>query len=202
MYQAAAAVREAFFGNAAEARRNVTAALQLSKSRDVEYGAAFALAVADDSSASQGLAKDLGRFPEDTIVQFTYLPVLGALAALKHGDSGHALELLRTAAPYDLGIPRSWFGFFGNMYPIYVRGQAYLEAHQPAEAAAEFQRILDHPGILFSDSVGVAARMQMAKAYAAMGDQAKAHAVYENLLELWKNADEDIPIGKQARAAH
>ena len=202
MYQAGAAVREAFFGNVLEARRNARAALQLSQSRDVEYGAAFALAVAGDTLASQALAKRLERFPEDSIVQFTYLPVLGALAALKHGDPAHALDLLRTAAPYDLSIPGSWFGFFGNLYPIYVRGQAYLEAHRPAEAAAEFQRILDHPGILFSDPVGVAARMQMAKAYAAMGDQAKAHAAYQNLLDLWKNADEDIPLGKEARAAH
>jgi len=202
MYQAGAAVREAFFGNAIEARRNAMAALQLSQSRDVEYGAAFALALAGDTIASQALAKRLERFPEDSIVQFTYLPVLGALAALKHGDPPHAIDLLRKTAPYDLAIPGSWFGFFGNLYPIYVRGQADLEARKPAEAAAEFQRILDHPGILFSDPVGVAARMQMAKAYVAMGDQAKARAAYKNLLDLWKNADEDIPIGKEARAAH
>ena len=128
-------------------------ALELSKGRDAEYGAAFALALANDSSRSQALANDLeNRFPEDTSVQFSYLPTLRALFALNRGEPSHAIELLQIAAPYELAVPGiDYYFFFGGLYPAYVRGEAYLAAHQGAEAAAEFQKILDHPGIVLSD---------------------------------------------------
>ena len=179
------------------------AALELSKGRDVEYGAAFALALVGDSSEAQTLATDLEkRFPEDTSVQFSYLPALGALAALNHGESARAIELLQIAVPYELGAPRSALGTVGALYPIYVRGEAYLAARQGAEAAVEFQKILDHPGIVFSDPIGALARLQLGRAYAMSGDKAKAKAAYQDFLTLWKDADPGIPILKQAKAEY
>ena len=116
MFQAGAAVREAFFGNAPEARKAANAALELSKSRDVEYGAAYALAASGDDAGSRSLAEDLEkRFPEDTYVRFTYLPILRSVLAPNDSDSASAIDQLQAAAPYDLAIPGSWFGFFGNL---------------------------------------------------------------------------------------
>lgn len=203
IFEAGAAVREALLGNAQEARVNAQRAVELSKSRDVEYGAAFALAVSGDDAGSQTIARDLEtRFPEDTLVRFTYLPVLRALSALNHGRPSDAIEQLQVAAPYDLAIPGTWFGFFGNLYPVYVRGQAYLKENRNAEAAGEFQKILDHPGIVCSDPVGLMARVQLARAYVASGDRTKARSSYEAFLALWKDADEDVPVLRQAQAEH
>ena len=203
-YQAAEAVWEAFFGNALAARQSATAALQLSNGRDVEYGAAFALALAGDLSRAQSLADDLERrFPEDTSVQFNYLPALRALLALNHGEPAKAIDLLQVAVPYELAVPAVDFNaFFGGLYPVYVRGLAYLAAHQGAEAAAEFQKILDHRGIVISDPVGALAHLQMGRAYAMAGDTAKAKAAYQDFLKLWKDADPDIAILKDAKAEY
>jgi eukaryotic-like serine/threonine-protein kinase len=203
MYEAGEAVREAFFGNASEARKRAKGALEFSKGRDAEYGAAFALAFSGDIAGSQPLANDLEkRFPEDTFVRFTYLPILRALLALNHGNSGAAIEQLQVAAPYDLAIPGTWFAFFGNVYAPYVRGQAYLSAHRYTEAVGEFQKILDHPGIVFADPVRAVARLQLARALALSGDKAKAKTAYQDFLTLWKDADPDIPILRQAKAEY
>jgi eukaryotic-like serine/threonine-protein kinase len=204
LYETGAALWEAFFGNAPAARRSAMAALELSKSRDLEYGAAFALALAGDSSRSQTLANDLEkRFPEDSSVRFSYLPTLRALLALNHGEPSKAIELLQIAVPYELGTPLcSAVGFFGNLYPIYVRGEAYLAAHQGAEAATEFQKILDHRAIVVSDPVGALARLQLGRAFALSGDKTKAKTAYQDFLTLWKDADPDIPILKQAKAEY
>ncbi len=203
IYEAGAGAREAFFGNSHEARRNALAALDLSKSRDVEYGAAFALALSGDSSRSETLAADLEkRFPEDTAVRFTYVPTLRAVLALNKGEPRKAIELLQTAVPYDLAVPGSWFGFFGFMYPAYVRGEGYLAANQGIEAAAEFQKILDHRGLVFSDPVGAVAHLQLGRALAMSGDKTKAKTAYEDFLTLWKEADRDIPVLKQAQAEY
>jgi serine/threonine protein kinase/tetratricopeptide (TPR) repeat protein len=200
MYEAGAAVREAFFGNAVEARQRAKAALELSKGRDPEYGAAFALAFAGDIAGSQPLASDLEkRFPEDTCVKFTYLPIHRALVALNRGEATGAIEQLQGAAPYDLAIPCSGFGYFGNLYAPYVRGEAYLASHRYAEAAVEFQKVLDHPGIVFTDPVRVKARMQLGRSFAMAGDKTKAKAAYQEFLALWKDADADIPVLKEAR---
>jgi serine/threonine protein kinase/Tfp pilus assembly protein PilF len=204
IYEAGAAGWEAFFGNAPAARQTATAALELSTGRDVEYGAAFALALAGDSSRSEALANDLGRrFPEDTSVQFSYLPTLRALFALSHGKPSGAVELLQVAVPYELaqtGI--GFFACFGNLYPAYVRGEAYLAAHQGAEAAAEFQKILDHRGIVLSDPIGALAHLQLGRALALSGDKTRAKTAYQDFLTLWKDADPDIPIFKQAQAEY
>jgi tetratricopeptide (TPR) repeat protein len=115
-------------------------------------------------------------------------------------DPAKAIELLQIAAPYELGTPRSsYHANYGVLYPIYVRGQAYLALHQGAEAAAEFQKILDHRGIVISDLVGALARLQIGRVYAMSGARAKAKTAYQDFLTLWKDADPDIPILKQAK---
>jgi hypothetical protein len=200
LFETPAVLWEAFFGNASAARRGAMAVLKLSKSRDVEYGAAFALALAGDTSGAQALATDLEeRFPEDTSVRFSYLPALGALLALNRSEPSRAIELLQVAIPYELGDPH---GGFGPLYPIYVRGEAYLAAHQGAEAATEFQRILDHRGIVVGDPIGALAHLQLGRAFALSGDTTKAKAAYRDFLTLWKDADPDIPILKQAKAEY
>jgi serine/threonine protein kinase len=201
-YKAANAVWEAMFGNAAPARQIATAALDLSKGRDVEYGVAFALALSGDSVRSQALANDLARrFPEDTSVQFNYLPTLRAILALNRRQPEKAVELLQVAAPYEVNVPSIDFNaFFGGLYPVYVRGEAYLAAHQGAKAAAEFRKILDHPGVVLADPVGAAARLQLARALVLSGNKAGAKAAYKDFLTLWKGADPDVPVLRQARA--
>jgi hypothetical protein len=207
LYEADAAVREALFGNVSNARQGAGRALELSKSRDVEYEAAFALALSGDSSRSQALTEALLRsFPDDTRVQFTYAPLLRALLALNHRQPSKAVELLQTAIPYELGIPTEGGSEFllgaGNLYPAYVRGLAYLAAHQGPEAAVEFQKILDHRGIVVSDPIGALAHLQLARANELSGDKAKAKAGYQDFLTLWRGADLDIPILKQAKTEY
>ena len=143
LFETREALREAFYGNAQAATQGAKAALKLAKDREVEYGTAFALAVAGDSSRAEAVANDLEkRFPEDTSVRFSYVPVLRARIALNHGEPARAIEQLQIVGPYESGSPRSALnGFFGAMYPVYVRGEAYLAAHQGAAAAAEFQKI-------------------------------------------------------------
>jgi eukaryotic-like serine/threonine-protein kinase len=202
-FEAGAALREAFFQNAPAAKRRAAAALALSKDREAEYGAAFALALAGDSSSSQTLADDMEkRFAEDTCVRSIYVPEVRALLALNHNDPAKAIELLQVAAPFELGTPRTSFhAIYGVLYPAYVRGEAYLALHQGVQAAAEFQKILDHPGIAVNDPVGALARLQLGRAYAMWGN-AKAKAAYQDFLTLWKDADADIPVLQQAKAEY
>jgi DNA-binding winged helix-turn-helix (wHTH) protein/tetratricopeptide (TPR) repeat protein len=204
VWEAGAAVREAFFGNASKAKKRANAALDFSHDREAEYGAAFALALSGDIVRAQELAADMEkRFPEDTAVRFSYLPVVRAQLALNHGDASKAIELLQVAVPYELGVPRSSVhALFGALYPIYMRGEAYLAAHQAAEAAAEFQKILDHRGIIVSDPVGAVARLRLARAYVLMADNARAKSAYQDFITLWKDADPDVPILKQAKAEY
>ena len=181
------------------------AALELSKGRDVEYGAAFALALSGDSSRSQTLADDLERrFPEDTSVKVGYLPALRALSALNHGEPQGGVERLQIALPYELAVNGLNFSHFylGGLHSAYVRGEAYLAAHQGAEAAAEFQKILDHRGIVVSDPIGALAHLQLGRAFVLSGDKTKAKAAYQDFLTLWKDADPDIPILRQAKAEY
>ena len=204
LWETGAAIREAVFKNRAEARKSAMAALQLSKDREVEYGAALALALSGNSSYSQPLVNELEtRFGEDTSVRFNYLPALRGLLALNRGDPWRAIAELQIAAPLELGTPRSTIhGYFGALYPAYVRGLAYLAAHQSTEAVVEFQKILDHRGIIVSDPVGVVVRLQLGRACGLIGEKAKAKAAYEDFLALWRDADPDIPILKQAKAEY
>jgi eukaryotic-like serine/threonine-protein kinase len=195
LYETKAALREAFFGNALPARQRAIAALGFSTSRHVGYEVAFALALSGDSSRSQTLADDLSRrFPEDTTVRFTYMPMLHALLALNHSEPSTAIELLQTAIPYELGA--------GTLYPAYLRGEAYLATRQGREAAVEFQKILDHRGIVVSNPIGALAHLQLGRAYTLSGDQTKAKSAYQDFLTLWKDADSDIPVLKEAKAEY
>jgi serine/threonine protein kinase/tetratricopeptide (TPR) repeat protein len=204
VFETRAALWEAFYGDKLTAKPAAMAALALAKNREVQYGAALALAIVGDSSQAQTLTNDLeSSFPEDTSVKFSYLPTVRAFLALNHGDPAKAIELLQVAIPYELGQPRSTqAGFFGALYPVFARGQAYLVARQGAEAAREFQKILDHPGIMIGDPIGVLAHLQLGRAYAMQGDTTTAKAAYQDFLTLWKDADPDIPILKQAKAEY
>ena len=200
-YSAVSGLREALFGNADEARRRSALATQRSAGRDVQYGAALALEYVGDDGRAQTLADDLGkRFPEDTVVQFNYLPTLRAKRAVSKGNASEAIESLRAAAPNELG--QVGFYTWGALYPVFVRGEAYLAAHQGNEAAAEFQKILDHRGIVVNEPIGVLAHLQLGRAYAMTGDSTKAKAAYKDFLTLWKDADPDIPILKEAKAEY
>jgi eukaryotic-like serine/threonine-protein kinase len=201
-FQSSSAVREALFGNTDEARRRAVTALELSKSKDAEGVADLALALAGDSPRARALANKLGkRFPEDTIVQFNYLSAIRAQLELSHKNSAIAVQELQVALPYELGIGGTVL-FLTNLYPVYVRGEAYLALHQGSEAAAEFQKIIDHRGIVLNEPIGALAHLQIGRAYAMQGDTAKAKAAYQDFLTLWKYADPDIPILKQAKAEY
>ncbi len=204
LFDVATAVWEALYGRAAAARQKVATAFDLARGRDVDYAAAFALAVSGDVSRSRALAEDLARdYPDDTSVQYMYLPTLRALFSVKANDAAAAIQTLQSATRFDLGIGGIGIsGYFGRLYPIYVRGLAYLAAHQPAEAAAEFQRILDHRSIVLVDPIDAMARLQLARALALSGDTVKAKSVYDDLFALWENADPEIPVLKGARAEY
>jgi serine/threonine protein kinase/Tfp pilus assembly protein PilF len=201
LFAAAAALWEGFVGNAAAAKHGALAALELSKDRDVEYGAAFGLALAGDSSQPQKLASELEqRFPEDSLVKFVYVPAVRAFLALSEREPAKAINLLQPGMRYDLGTPLcSAPAFFGLFYSVYVRGQAYLATHQGTEAAAEFQKILDHRPIVVSDPIGALAHLQLGRALVMSGDKTKAKGAYEQFLTLWKDADPDVPILKEAK---
>jgi tetratricopeptide (TPR) repeat protein len=203
-YQAARAVWEAVCGNAAQGKKNAMAALELSNGRDVEYAAGLALALSGGSPRSEALAGDLEkRFPEDTFVKFTYVPVLRALTALERGTPTDAVERLQAARRYELAVNGLNFNhFLGGLHSAYVRGAALIAAHQYDEAAAEFQKILDHRGIVGADPIGALAHLQLGRVFALSGDKTKAKAAYEAFLALWKDADADIAILKSAKAEY
>jgi tetratricopeptide (TPR) repeat protein len=203
MYLATSGLREAWFGNSGEARRRITLALRGSKYRDVVYFAALASAYDGENARAQMLTDDLAkRLPEDTIVQFNYLPAVRARLALNKGDAAGAIERLRASEPYELGVSTSAPFNWTSMYPVYVRGEAYLAAHDGKEAAVEFQKILDHSGIVLNQPIGVLAHLGLGRAYLLQGDTAKARAAYQDFLTLWKNADADIPVLIAAKAEY
>jgi serine/threonine protein kinase/predicted Zn-dependent protease len=200
IYETEIALREALFGNAAEARRRAATAVRLSNGRDVEYAAALAMAFAGDAVPARVLAQDLAkRFPEDTIVQSVFLPTIFGQLSVKPSD---AIEILRAASPYDLAdvapaaVPL-------DMYPVYVRGQAYLAGHQGTEAAAEFEKIITHRSLVVTAPIGALAHLGLARARALQGgDRSKTRSAYQDFLTLWKDADAEVPVLKQAKAEY
>ncbi len=195
LYSVLSGVREGLFGNLKEARERGTFAIGRSPGRDVLYGAALALTYGGDDKRAQPLADDLAkRFPEDTIVQVNYLPTLRAQFALGRGNSSDAIENLRAASPYELGQTTGSTDGWTALYPVFVRAEAYLAAHRGSEAAIEFQKILDHPGIVVNQPIGALARLGLGRACAMQGDTVKALAAYRDFLTLWKDADPDIPM--------
>jgi tetratricopeptide (TPR) repeat protein len=204
VYKAAEAVCEVHLGFWDQAKGLARAALEMGRGRDVEYAAGFALALSGDIFGSQILAEDLAeRFPEDTPVQFEYLPTLRALFALYDKAPLDAIERLQTALSYDLAMPgTAFFAKFGGLYPAYVRGLAYLQASCGREAATEFQKVLDHRGIVLADPIGTLAHLQLGRAYVISDDMARAKNTYQDFLTLWNDADSDIPVLKQAKAEY
>jgi hypothetical protein len=200
-YEATLAIQEAFFGNAADAERDATAALAMSKGRDVTFAAAFAFARAADLTRAQALATELGQhWPDDTSVQYHYLPTLSAIAALDGGRPDQALASLEAARRYELAMNGlSNTVFCGALYPAYVRGEALRAELKSTEAAAEFQKLIDHPGVTLADPAGVLANLEIGRTWASAGDVSKARAAYERFFAEWKNADPDVPLLKRAR---
>jgi eukaryotic-like serine/threonine-protein kinase len=193
-YGVRAALWEALYGNIKEARLRNRSALCPSAPQIAQYGTALALALANDAVGAQRQADNLAkRSPDDTIVRFNYLPTIQAQLALDRGQPSKAVEVLQAAAPYELGSVGISF------YPVYLRGNAYLTERRGPEAAAEYQKILDHCGIVANDPIGALAHLQLGRAYALMGDNTKAKIEYREFLTLWKDADRDIPILSQAK---
>ena len=201
LFQSGVAVWEAFYGEESAAKHDAITAIGMSRGREVEYGAALALALAGDVPRAKPIIRDMQtRFPEDTSVRFSYLPVLRAVVALKLHRPDKSIDALQAAVPYELGLNRSTIhGLFGALYPVFMRGNAYLAAGRGVEATAEFQRVLDHRGVVGSDPVGALARLQLGRALALTGDTTKAKAAYQDFLSLWKDADPNNLLLKQAR---
>ena len=202
LFQTAPAVWHALMGHVAEARRTAALALDMSTGRDVSYAAAFALALTGELSRSQALLKDLElRFPQDTTVNISYLPALRGLIALKQGKPAEALQKLEAALSNEFALPGTAFSAsFGSLYPAYVRGQTYLAAKRPADAAVEFRKIISRRGLVMEDPMDAVARLQLARALVASGDMAGARVAYQDFLTLWKQADADVPLLRQAQA--
>jgi hypothetical protein len=157
-----------------------------------------------DSPQAQALAGEMEKgFPEDSTVRFSYAPTIRAVLAINQAEPQRAVDLLQVAAPHELGIPLSAVsGLFGALYPVYVRGQAYLGANKATEAVSEFRKILDHPGIVVSDPIAALSHLQLGRAYALTGDRGKARSAYQDFFTLWKDADQDIPVLKQAESEY
>jgi len=184
--------------------RHAFAARQLVSGRDADFPPAFALALSRNSSSVLAIVTRLEKeYPEDTCVRFTYAPALRALLAINQGNPAKAIELLNSSKAYEFAQTAISLNYlYGALYPTYVRGLGYRQLRKHREAAAEFQRMLDHPGLLLADPIGAAARVQLARALRDAGDPAKAKAAYQDFLALWKDADPDIPLLQQARAEY
>jgi tetratricopeptide (TPR) repeat protein len=178
-----------------EAKKAASEASRMSAHWEVQGNAALTLALAGDTTAAQKLAADLNqRFPEATSVKFCYIPAIRAALALHQGNAKEAIESLSATSSYEL--------LYGPaMIAVYIRGIAYLAAHQGAQAAAEFQKILDYPTIAFEGSPTLA-HLGLGRAYVLQGDKTKARKEYQDFLAFWKDADPDIPILKQAKAEY
>lgn len=189
---------EAEFGNAQHARLDANAALDMARGGDARIVVLLALARAGDEKRAHALANDLAaRFPADTLINGVWLPAARAQFQLSRHNPTRAIEILQSAAPYELGwyIPP-----LPNLYAVYLRGEPYLAVRKGPEAVAEFQKILDHRGIAGDSPLYSLARLGLARAYATQGDIAKAKAVYRDFLILWKDADRDIPVLNEAKS--
>ena len=193
LWQVCAALREAEFGNTLVAKQEVAAALALAPGRDVKLFAAVASARAGDTARAKTIAEELQKNnPSDTMLKVYWLPTIKAAMELNANNPTQAIVFLEAAAPYELASPSQLQE--GTMYPVYIRGEAQLMAHNGAAAAIEFQKFLDHRGITLNFPTGALAHLGLARAYAEAGDTTKAKAAYADFLSLWKDADPGIPI--------
>jgi predicted Zn-dependent protease len=200
MYQAAAALREVEVGNTKWARADAVAAVKLAPGRDVRAMAALALARAGDTVAAETQASELAKtYPLDTLVQRYILPAIRAAIALRRNDPNRAVGLLKMTSTIELGQPTN---VGAPLWPPYLRGEAYLKLHDGNASAAEFQKFIDHRGLVVNFPWGALARLELARAYAAQGNTVSARAAYQDFLTIWKDADPDIPIYKQAKAEY
>ena len=199
-YESAFAVDEALFGFPREAIRAATDALRMSRGRDVEYTAALALGLAGNVQHADVLRKDLqDRFPEDTVVKGIYLPVLNARLAMYKGDAHQAVQDLEVATAREMALVGDGSAMLGNVHSPYIRGEALFRTGRVREGIAEFQRLVDHPGIRFTDPVDSLAHLQISRGYCLTGDGNKARSEYEMLLKRWADADPDLPILKETQ---
>jgi hypothetical protein len=200
LWQANAALREAELGNAAAAKQGAVTALALSEGRDVKLIAALALARAGDGGRAKALGEELAKaYPTNTMLKLYWFPTVNAAIELGKGNSSQALLDLEAAAPYELGLGGT---FVNYVYPAYVRGLTDLEAHNGAAAVTEFQKLLDHRGIVGNFVTGALVHLQIGRAYAMAGDSAKAKAAYQEFFTIWKDADPDSPILIAAKAEY
>ena len=200
-YQAAGALREVEVGNRKQALVDADAAMKLAPNRDVQAMAALALARAGDKAGAEKLAAALDNtFPLDTLVQRYWLPVIRAAVALEQKDPNRAVELLKAASAIELSQPSGSFAVF--LCPAYLRGEAYLMLHDGSAAQAEFQKFIDHRGLVVNFPWGALARLGVARAYAEQGNTTQARAAYQDFLTLWKDADPGVPIYIQAKAEY
>jgi tetratricopeptide (TPR) repeat protein len=198
-YECVHALREAEVGNSTRAQQAALKAVNKIQDRDTRLLLALVFARAGDSEQAQKLSDALSQdFPLDTVVQNYSLATIRAAMKLSENDPAAAVEILRPAVKYDLADPDS----FNSLYPVYIRGLAYLRIGEGRLAAVEFQKLLDHPGIVGREVIGPLAHLQLARAQKMMGDQGAAHKSYEDFLTLWKDADSDIPIYQQAKAEY
>jgi eukaryotic-like serine/threonine-protein kinase len=202
-YEASFAVYQALIGYPREAIGRASAGLKLSRGRDIEYVAGLALGTAGDLSQAEELSRDLQfRFPEDTVVNRFYLPVLRAAIAMKNRAPQTAIDLLQPALPGEMALVGDGSAILGNVHSAYVRGETFLSAGQSSEAIPEFQKLLDHPGIRFNDPLGSLAQLQIGRAYALIGDRIKTRSAYEAFFSRWASADPDVPILISAKAEY
>ena len=200
-YYAASAVREALFGEPDRAKQQAMIAQRYISDRDIAYGVALAVAYAGDLRQAETLTEEFAKnVPEDTIAQCNYLPTLRAKLALAHAHPEQAITVLAPARSCELGLPGYSYYNWANLYPVYLRGEAYLAAQSSAQAAAEFQKILAHRGIVLNEPIGALAHLELGRAYALSGDKQKARDAYREFLSLWKDADSDIPVFQQAKS--
>ena len=199
-YQAEAALRDVEVGRKEAARAEAMAALRLAPNLEVRAMGALALARIGDVKAAERLAAEMDKaFPLDTLVQRYWLPTIRAAIALERKDANQAIEHLTQTKTIELGTPSNYPLF---LCPVYMRGEAYLALHDGKRAAGEFQKFIDHPGMVATFAWGSLARLGSARAYALQGEAVRARAAYRDFLTLWKDADPDIPILKQAKAEY
>jgi serine/threonine protein kinase/tetratricopeptide (TPR) repeat protein len=202
-WKADEALREAEIGQPARASQLAMEALALNNAQDVRVKAALALACAGDAVHTRKLADKLSQeSPLDTRMQDYSLPTIQAAIEIGKKNAPQAVQVLEVATPYEMGAPSAGITFLANLYPAYIRGEAYLQAGQGQQAAAEFQKLIDHPGIVNNLMIGPLSRLQLARAQVMMGDKEAARKSYQDFFALWKDADPDIPIYKQAKAEY